>query len=90
LVVSHLDIGGEDADLEVRGAGGEKDVVGVPVHRRHSRLQRLLDVLRHPPVVLLVEVAYGDNPRSRTLKVEKNLAFVTKGKCSGRLNQKPE
>jgi hypothetical protein len=59
VVVSHLDVGGEDADLEVGGAGGEENVVGVPV-------QRLLDVLRHPPVVLLVEVADGDNPRSGT------------------------
>jgi hypothetical protein len=66
VVVSHLDVGGEDADLEVGGAGGEENVVGVPVHRRHRRLQRLLDVLRHPPVVLLVEVADGDNPRSGT------------------------
>ena len=44
-----LDESGEHPDLEISGPACQEDVVGVPVQRGHSRLQRLLDVLCHPP-----------------------------------------
>ena len=44
-----LDEPGEHSDLEISRSTCQKDIVGVPVQRRHSRLQGLLDVLRHPP-----------------------------------------
>ena len=60
LLLDVLDVGGEDAHLEARRARGQQAVVGVPVQRSHSRLDRLLDVLGDPPVVLCLEVADGD------------------------------
>ena len=44
-----LDESGEHPDLEIGGPACQEDIVGVPVQRRHSRLQWLLDVLCHPP-----------------------------------------
>ena len=45
--------GGGSSYLEPGGPGSDEAVVGMPVEGGHSRLDRLLDVLRHPPVVLL-------------------------------------
>lgn len=39
--------------LEPGGPGSNEAVVGMPVEGSHGRLDRLLDVLRDPPVVLL-------------------------------------
>ena len=44
-----LDEPGEHSDLEISWSACQKDIVGVPVQRRHGRLQGFLDVLRHPP-----------------------------------------
>merc|ERR1719219_3197877 len=56
FVLDLPDVAGVDADLEVRGAGSEEDVVGVPVQAGHGGLERLLDVFGHPPVVVLLVV----------------------------------
>ena len=56
-----LDVARVDTDLKVGGAGGQEDVVGVPVQTGHGGLERLLDVLGHPPVLLLLVVADGDD-----------------------------
>merc|ERR1712183_510400 len=56
-----LDVSGVDADLEVRGAGGEEDVVGVPVQAGHGGLEGLLDVFGHPPVIVLLVVTDRDD-----------------------------
>lgn len=48
------------AHLESRGSGGEEAVVGVPIEGGDGALDGLLDVLGHPPVVLGVKVADGD------------------------------
>ena len=61
LVFDLPDVAGVDANLEVRGPGSEQDVVGVPVKTGHGGLQRLLDVFRHPPVVVFLVVTHGDD-----------------------------
>jgi len=62
LLVDTLDESREDICLCVRSSRSEQDVVGVPVDGQHSRPDRLLDVLGHPPIVLLVERADSDSP----------------------------
>lgn len=64
-LVDALDECGEDAGVGVGGAGREEDAVGVPGEREHRRAQWLLEVLGHPPVVLLLKVADGDGARAR-------------------------
>ena len=61
LVFDLPDVAGVDANLEVRGPGSEQDVVGVPVKTGHGGLQRLLDVFRHPPVVVFLVITHGDD-----------------------------
>ena len=56
-----LDIGGEHPHLEVGGPGGEEHVVGVPVHRGDRASDWPLDVLGHPPVVVLLVITDGDD-----------------------------
>ena len=50
--------------LEVRGAGSHEDVVGVPVEAVDGGADGLLDVLAHPPVVLLLKVTHRDGARA--------------------------
>ena len=52
LVLDVLDVAGEDADLEPGGASRDQTVVGVPVEGGDGALDRLLDVLGHPPIIL--------------------------------------
>jgi len=47
--------------VAISAAGGEQYAVGVPGDAGDGRTQRLLQVLGHPPVVLLLEVADGDD-----------------------------
>merc|ERR550539_915663 len=61
FVLDLPDVAGVDADLEVRGAGGEEDVVGVPVKTGHGGLEWLLDVFGDPPVVVLLVVTDRDD-----------------------------
>ena len=56
-----LDEAGVDPHLEVRGAGGQQHVVGVPVEAGDGGLEGLLDVLGHPPVHAGLVVADGDD-----------------------------
>lgn len=65
-LVNALDESGKHARMGVGRAGGEKDRVGVPVQREDGSAERLLEVLRHPPVILLFEVTHGDDSGSRT------------------------
>ena len=58
LGLNLLDKPGVNADLEVRGAGRQEDVVGVPVEAGDGGLERLLDVFCHPPVIVLIKVTY--------------------------------
>lgn len=46
--------------MAVCGAGSEKNGVGVPGYTSHGRANGLLNVLRDPPVVFFLKVAYGD------------------------------
>lgn len=61
--VDALDEPGEDAGVGVGRARGEQDAVRVPRQGRHRAPDRLLQVLRDPPVVLLLKVAHGDQAR---------------------------
>merc|ERR1711971_1543969 len=61
-----LDESGEHSDLEISRSAGQKDIVGMPIQRRHSRLQRLFDVLCHPPVHSSFVVADGDYLSTRS------------------------
>ncbi len=60
--VGSLDEAGEDPGMGVGGSGSEKDGVGMPAHGSDGTPNGLLQVLRDPPVVLLFEVANGDDP----------------------------
>lgn len=51
----------EDTGVAVGAAGGEQHAVGVPGDAGDGGAQRLLQVLGHPPVILLLEVADGDD-----------------------------
>lgn len=59
--INTLDEAGEDSSVGVGGTGGEEDGVGVPGDAGDGAANGLLDVLGHPPVVLLFEVADGDD-----------------------------
>lgn len=65
LALHVLDVGGEDARLVVGGARDEQHIVRMPVERRDGRADRLFDVLRHPPIVLRLKVADGDEAGAR-------------------------
>ena len=60
LSISVLDEGGDDADVGVRAGGRNQDVVRMPGDVQNGRVVKL-DVLRDPPVVILIEVADGDD-----------------------------
>lgn len=45
-------------NLEIHRATSYQHVVRMPRQGRHSRLYRLLDVSRDPPIVVLIEVAH--------------------------------
>jgi hypothetical protein len=50
---------GKDSNLEIAGSGGKESVVRMPIHVQNGRLV-LLDVLSHPPIVILLKVANRD------------------------------
>ena len=60
-----LDEGAEDTGVAVGAASGKQHAVGVPGDAGDSGAQRLLQVLGHPPVVLLLKVADGNDAGSR-------------------------
>merc|ERR1719384_2798672 len=61
LGLNLLDEPGVDTDLEVGGPGRQEDVVRMPVQTGHGGLERLLDVLGDPPVIVLLVIADGDD-----------------------------
>lgn len=64
LLLDGLDIAGEYTRLIVGGSGDQKHIVRMPGQRIDRRPDRFLDVLRHPPVILRLEIAHGDQSRS--------------------------
>ncbi len=65
LGVHALDEAGEDARVGVGRAGRKEHRVGVPRDAGDCAADRLLHVLRHPPVVFLLKVADGDDAVAR-------------------------
>ena len=59
--VDALDKAGKDAGVGIGGAGSEKNRVRMPVDGGDGTPDGLLQVLGDPPVVLLLEVADGDD-----------------------------
>jgi len=64
-LVDAFDEAAKDARVAVRRARRQQHAVRVPAHARDRRPDRLLQLLRHPPVVLLFEMADGDQPSTR-------------------------
>lgn len=63
--IDALDEAGEDTSVAIRRTCGEEDGVRVPRYRCNSAPDWLLEMLRDPPVVLLFEVADGDEAGAR-------------------------
>lgn len=64
-LVNALDEAREDAGVGVGGARSQEHGVGVPRESGDGTADRLLQVLRDPPVILLLKVADGDHAGSR-------------------------
>lgn len=64
--VNSLDKTREDSGMRIGGTSSEQNRVGVPSQGSNGASNRLLEVLRDPPVVLLLEVADRDQASSRT------------------------
>lgn len=60
-LVNALDEGREDSSMSIGRTGGKKNGIGVPGDARDGATNRLLQVLRHPPIVLLFEVTDRNN-----------------------------
>ena len=59
-----LDKPREHPRVTIRAPGRQQHRVRMPRHSRDRALDRLLQMLAHPPVVLLLEVTYSNNPRA--------------------------
>lgn len=59
--INTLDEAREDSGVRIGRSGCQQDGVRVPCQGCNSTANRLLDVLRDPPVVLLLEVADGNH-----------------------------
>lgn len=60
--VNVLDVGGKYACLHVCTSRSEQDIVRMPVDREHGGADRLLELLRHPPVVVRIKGTNRDRP----------------------------
>lgn len=60
-LINTLDIAREDTSVRIRRASSQQHRVRMPGKRSDGASDRLLQVLRDPPVVLLLKVAYGDH-----------------------------
>lgn len=60
-LIDTLDKGGQHSGMGIGGAGCEEHGVGVPGDAGDGAADRLLQVLRNPPVVFLLEVANGND-----------------------------
>lgn len=63
--INALDEAGEDTSMGIGGASGQQHRVRVPCKSGDGTPNGLLQVLRNPPIVLLLEVADGDDTGSR-------------------------
>lgn len=61
LFVDALDEAGEDAGVCIGRTGSQQNRVGMPGNAGDGAADRLLEVLGHPPVVLLLKVADGND-----------------------------
>lgn len=59
-LVHALDEAGEDTGVRIGRAGSKEHRVGVPVNAGNGAANGLLEVFGHPPIVLLLEIAHGD------------------------------
>lgn len=50
-----LDVSGEDASLIISAPSSKQYIVWVPIEAQDGRSNGLLEMLRYPPIVLLVE-----------------------------------
>jgi len=64
LLVHTTNEGGHNSSEVVCGGSGEEDVVGMPVNLQHGGLVSL-QVLADPPIIVLLEVADGDQLGTR-------------------------
>jgi hypothetical protein len=62
LLIDTLDERRENVCLGIGSSGSKQDIVWVPVDRKYSRPDGLLDVLGHPPIVLFIERTDSDGP----------------------------
>ena len=67
LRVDALDKGRKHSSLGIRASSRDQDVVGMPVDRQNGRPERLLEMLRDPPVVLFIEGTDSDRPTYRLI-----------------------
>lgn len=65
-LVDALDEGAQDPGMSIGTAKGEEDTVGVPRDTGDGAAERLLQVLRDPPVVFLFEVADSSDTSTTT------------------------
>jgi len=80
LRINALDEGREHTSVGIGRAGGQQDRVGVPGDSGDGATDRFLEVLRHPPVVLLLEVANGDEA---VTGADSELGLVGRPACKG-------
>lgn len=64
-LIHSLNVGREHSSVRISRAGSQEDGIGVPGQRSNRTADRLLQVLRNPPVVLFLEVAYRDHAGTR-------------------------
>jgi len=62
LLVNVFDVGRKDAGFHVRASCGEQNIVWVPVDREDGGADRLLELLRDPPVVVWIKRTNRDSP----------------------------
>lgn len=64
--IDTLDEAGENSSMGIGGSGSQENTVGVPGDSGNGTPDRLLQVLRNPPVILFLEVADSDDAVSRS------------------------
>jgi hypothetical protein len=60
LLIQSLDVGRVNTGLHVGRAGGQENIVGMPFDTQHGGTDGLLQMLTHPPIIVLVKVADGN------------------------------
>lgn len=62
VLLDVLDVSGKHPNLVIGRTGHQQHIVRMPIQRCHRRTDRLLDVLRNPPIVLRLKVAHRNQP----------------------------